>query len=145
MPHGRQFMKEAVGTFKIFGINPAFQKPKQEARDLLLSAEGIEMRVNRSCQVEGCFGVLKQDMSFDRFRRVGMDQVKVELMLNALGYNIRKFLRYCEKGVPARCWKVPEGTGPEKFKKPSVKRLKNRIEKKRRMSVNEIHRDYKHG
>ena len=96
-------MKEAVGTYKIFEINTAFQKLKQEALDLLLSAEGIEMMVNRSCQVEGCFGGLKQDMYFDRFRRVGMDQVKVELMLNALGYNIRKFLRYCEKGVPARC------------------------------------------
>ena len=144
MPYCRQFMKEATGTFKIFEVNPAFQRLKQEARDLLLSPEGIEMRVNRSCQVEGCFGVLKQDMSFDRFRRVGMDQVKVELMLNALGYNIRKFLRYCERGVPARYWTAPEGTGPEKFKKPSAKRLKNRIEKKRSKSANEIAREYKY-
>ena len=73
-----------------------------------------------------------------------MDQVKVELMLNALGYNIRKFLRYCERGVPARYWTAPEGTGPEKFKKPSAKRLKNRIEKKRSKSANEIAREYKY-
>ena len=142
MPYCRQFMKEPAGTFKIFEINPAYQKLKQEARNLLLSVEGIEMRVNRSCQSEGCFGVLKQDMFFDRFRRTGMEQVKVEFMLTALGYNIRKFLRYCEKGVPVKYWTAPETTVPETFKKPSAKRLKNRTEKKRLKSANEIARNY---
>lgn len=144
MPYCRQFMKEPVGSFKVFEINPAYQKLKQEARDLLLSVEGIEMRVNRSCQSEGCFGVLKQDMFFDRFRRIGMEQVKVEFMLTALGYNIRKFLRYCEKGVPVKYWTAPKATVSETFKKPSAKRLKNRVERKRLKSVNELARNYKY-
>jgi len=38
--------------------------------------EGILLRVNRSIQVEGAFGVLKQDMSFRRFLLRG--QVKVQ-------------------------------------------------------------------
>lgn len=144
MPYCRRFMKEPVGNFKVFEINPSYQKLKQEARDLLLSVEGIEMRVNRSCQVEGSFGVLKQNMFLDRFRRVGMEQVQVEFMLTALGCNIRKFLRYCEKGVPSRYWTIPEGAVAEKFKKPSAKRLKNRVEKKRLKSANEIARNYKY-
>ncbi|MBQ2258633.1 MAG: hypothetical protein II339_00045, partial [Spirochaetales bacterium] len=37
-----------------------------------------------------------------------------------------------------------KGTGPEKFKKPSAKRLKNRIDKKRLKSANEIARENKY-
>lgn len=118
MPYCRQFMKEPEGAFKVFEINPVFQRQKQRARDLLLSVEGIEMRVNRSCQAEGGFGVLKQDMSYDRFRRIGMKQVSVEFMLTALGHNIRKYLRYSEKGLSRKVWTAPEGTSPERFKKP---------------------------
>lgn len=144
MPYCRQFMKTPVGDSKIFEINPNYQKLKQEARDLLLSVEGIEMRVNRSCQAEGGFGILKQDMLYDRFRRVGIEQVKVEFMLTALGYNIRKFLRYSEKGLQVKYWTAPEGTATETFKKPSAKRLKNRVEKKHLKSINEVARTYKY-
>lgn len=31
------------------------------------------MRVNRSSQVEGTFGVIKQDMDYDRLRRRGLE------------------------------------------------------------------------
>ena len=142
MPYCRQFMKEPEGAFKVFEINPVFQRQKQRARDLLLSVEGIEMRVNRSCQAEGGFGVLKQDMSYDRFRRIGMKQVSVEFMLTALGHNIRKYLRYSEKGLSRKVWTAPEGTSPERFKKPSAKRLANRVKKRQEKTVNEIARDY---
>lgn len=144
MSYCRQFMKEPTGTSKVFEINPSYQRLKQNARDLLLSVEGIEMRVNRSCQVEGGFGILKQDMYYDRCRRVGMEQVKVEFMLTALGYNIRKFLRYCNKGLKVKYWTAPEGTSAERFKKPSAKRLKNRVERKRLKTANEIARKYKY-
>ena len=142
MPYCRQFMKEPEGAFKVFEMNPVFQRQKQRARDLLLSVEGIEMRVNRSCQAEGGFGVLKQDMSYDRFRRIGMKQVSVEFMLTALGHNIRKYLRYSEKGLSRKVWTAPEETSPERFKKPSAKRLANRVKKRQEKSVNEIARDY---
>ena len=63
MPYCRRFMNEGVGSFKIFEVSPEYQRYKQEARDLLLSVEGIEMRVNRSIQAEGAFGGIKQNMS----------------------------------------------------------------------------------
>ena len=50
----------------------------------------IEMRVNRSTQVEGAFGVIKQDKDYERARRRGIENVSLEFMLICLGYNIRK-------------------------------------------------------
>lgn len=144
MIYCRQFMKEREGSFKVFEINTKFQTLKQEARDRLLSVEGIEMRVNRSCQVEGGFGILKQDLLYTRFRRTGLNQVRAEFMLTALGANIRKYLKYCNSGLKNKYWTAPENTLPEKPKKPSAKRLANRVMKQRKKSKSEIARDYNH-
>ena len=48
------------------------------------------MRINRSAQVEGVFGVIKQDMDYGRVRRKGLENVSYECMLACLGYNICK-------------------------------------------------------
>lgn len=144
MPYCRRFMKEGVADSRVFEFDPDYQRLKQKARDLLLSVEGIEMRVNRSCQSEGGFGVLKHDMLYDRFRRTGIDQVSTEFMLTALGYNIRKLLRYSEKGLKRTYWSAPEGTVPEVFRKPSAKRLANRVSKQHSKSVNETARNYRY-
>ncbi len=48
---------------------------KQHARDNLLSCKGIEIRVNRSIQVEGTFGQIKQNMGYVRIRRRGIEKV----------------------------------------------------------------------
>lgn len=69
MPYCRRFMKEKNADEKIFEVHPRYMELKQRARNLLLSPEGIEMRINRSCQVEGTFDVIKQDMAYTRFRR----------------------------------------------------------------------------
>ena len=42
----------------------------------LNSEKGKEMRKQRSIQVEGAFGVIKQNMKFTRFTRRGMKNVK---------------------------------------------------------------------
>ena len=48
------------------------------------------MRVNRSIQVEGAFGVLKNDHDFNRFLTRGKTNVKTEFILMCLGYNLNK-------------------------------------------------------
>ena len=48
------------------------------------------MRRNRSIQVEGAFGVLKQDYGFRRFLTRGKIHVSVEMLLLCLGYNVHK-------------------------------------------------------
>ncbi|MEG6522644.1 transposase, partial [Desulfotomaculum sp. 1211_IL3151] len=52
--------------------------------------EGILLRINRSIQVEGAFGVLKQDMGFRRFLLRGQVKVQTELILLATAFNIKK-------------------------------------------------------
>ena len=61
----------------------------------------------------------------------------MEMLLTALGYNLRKYMRYSETGVKLKWWTAPEDLTPEKFKKPSAKRLANRFSKKRQVSVNQ--------
>lgn len=130
-------MKNKNEDFKVFEIVVEFQNEKQKARDLLLSVEGIEMRVNRSCQMEGVFGILKYNMLYDRFRRTSMESVNVEFMLTSLGLNIRKFLHYYKGDVPVKYWSAPPDTVPQTFKKPSAKRLAKRVAKIKAKSANE--------
>ena len=104
----------------------------------MLRPEGIEMRVNRSCQVEGTFGVLKQNMAYTRFRRRKLAKVRLEFALTCLGLNIRKFLKFKKKWQAATYWKVPEGLEAETFKKPSAKRIANRLKKRKNLQPNEI-------
>jgi transposase len=52
--------------------------------------EGILLRVNRSIQVEGVFGVLKQDMRFRRFLLRGKVKVQTETLLLSMAFNINK-------------------------------------------------------
>lgn len=76
---------------KTIGINEELLTYQQEARDNLQSDLGIELRVQRSIQVEGAFGVIKEAMTFRRFKRRGIQNVTFEFMLIAIGYNLAKF------------------------------------------------------
>ena len=55
-----------------------------------MSPKGIEMRINRSAQVEGVFGVIKKDMDYERVRRKGWENLSYECMLVCLRYYICK-------------------------------------------------------
>ena len=46
--------------------------------------------MNRSIQVEGAFGVLKNDYEFRRFLLRGKTKVKLEILLLCMGYNLNK-------------------------------------------------------
>ena len=46
--------------------------------------------MNRSIQVEGAFGVLKNNYEFQRFLLRGKTNVKVEILLLSMGYNMNK-------------------------------------------------------
>ena len=55
--------------------------------DITLGSEfGKELKKQRSIQVEGAFGVIKEDMGFTRFRRRGMKGVTMEFLLACLLY-----------------------------------------------------------
>ena len=133
----KRYMKNKDEDFKIFEVVIELQKYIQQAEENLLSVEGIEMRVNRSSQVEGAFGVIKQDFQYERFRRRSLAKVSCEFMLVCLGYNIRKLFRYYSGDAKFNYWIAPEGLKPETFKKPSAKRLSKKASKVKDKSVNE--------
>ena len=58
----------------------------------LESIHGALLRMNRSIQAEGTFGIMKHDRWYKRIVRKGIDSVKAELYLVALGYNLRKYI-----------------------------------------------------
>lgn len=56
----------------------------------ITTPKGIELRMNRSIQVEGAFGVLKQDYGFRRFLTRGKENVNIEMLLLCFAFNINK-------------------------------------------------------
>ncbi|WP_170998878.1 transposase, partial [Veillonella tobetsuensis] len=63
-----------------------------------LSNTGIKLRINSSIQVEGAFGVLKQDLGFRRFLHRGSGKVNKMLYLLAMGFNIEKLHNRIQAG-----------------------------------------------
>jgi transposase len=82
---------EVPSTKRRVDINEELWALQKEARENLQSELGIELRVQRSIQVEGAFGVIKEQLGFRRFKRRGIQNVKFEFMLIAIGYNLKKF------------------------------------------------------
>lgn len=133
----KRYMKIKDEDFKIFEVNREYSVLKQQSVNNLLSVKGIEMRVNRSIQAEGTIGIIKQDMNYTRSRRITFERVETEYMLTFLGYNIRKLFRFYDGKLKKDFWKAPENIQPEQFKKPSARRLTNKVNKKKNKSVNE--------
>jgi transposase len=71
-------------------VSKKFIAKRQVSYENIVSDEGILLRVNRSIQVEGAFGVLKDDYNFTRFLTRGKANVKNEFILLCFGYNVNK-------------------------------------------------------
>ena len=56
----------------------------------LESIQGALLRMNRSIQSEGTFGIIKNDHGYKRIVRRGTNPVKVEIYLMAIGQNLNK-------------------------------------------------------
>ncbi|WP_455542572.1 transposase [Intestinibacter sp.] len=56
----------------------------------ITSPEGNKLRMNRSIQVEGAFGVLKNNYGFKHFLSKGKKNTTTDILFLCLGYNINK-------------------------------------------------------
>lgn len=83
---------------KTLYVAKQFLKYRQEDLERILSEDGITFRVNRSIQVEGSFGELKQDMQFRRYLSKGTSNVLAESVLLAMAKNINKLHNKIQKG-----------------------------------------------
>ena len=75
---------------KVLSVAKTFLKYRKEDLERILSDEGILLRLNRSIQVEGSFGELKQDMQFRRYLSRGTSNVLAESVLLAMAKNVNK-------------------------------------------------------
>ena len=83
---------------KTLHVSKTFLKYRQEDLERLLTDEGIVLRMNRSIQVEGSFGDIKQDMHFRRYISKGTSNVLAESILLAMARNINKLHNKIQKG-----------------------------------------------
>lgn len=71
-------------------VSKVFVEKRNVSYENIISEKGIELRMNRSIQVEGAFGVLKSDYKFVRFLTRGKTSVKTEFLFLCFGFNINK-------------------------------------------------------
>lgn len=72
-------------------INEELSCMHQEVVDNLGSIHGALLRMNRSIQAEGTFGIIKYDRWYKRMVRKGQESVKLEILLVSIGHNLYKF------------------------------------------------------
>ena len=122
--------KDKKLSTRIFDVSYEFWNGKTLAKNNLLTAKGIEMRVNRSSQVEGVFGIVKQDMQYDRFRRRGLDKVHVEMCLTLIGHLLRKLFTFYDGKTKFDYWIAPLDLKDETMPAVDVKTFKKKVRKK---------------
>ena len=82
--------KKADGN-RTVRLNQELTAMHQEVLDNLESTHGALLRMNRSIQAEGTFGIMKQDRCYKRIVRRGLAFVKLELYLVSIGHNLYKY------------------------------------------------------
>ena len=75
---------------KKLNVSKNFIKLREESQQNITTEDGIMLRMNRSIQVEGAFGVLKEDYGFRKFLTRGNSKVSIEFLLLCFAYNIKK-------------------------------------------------------
>ncbi len=119
-------LKNKDNDFRIIELILDYELLKEQARNNLQSPKGIEMRINRSIQVEGTFGQIKNNMNYDRIRRRGLNKVSAEIMLMCLGVNIRRYFSSLDNNkFKENCWNTPSDLHKETF--PIVKQKEKRL------------------
>lgn len=72
-------------------INQELTSMHQEVIENLESIHGALLRMNRSIQAEGTFGIMKNDRWYKRIVRRGIHSVKLEVLLVVIGHNLYKY------------------------------------------------------
>jgi transposase len=75
---------------RIIEANHRLRKYKQQAKERLLSPEGIAYRKKRSADIEPVFANIKHNKGFKRFMLRGLEKVSIETGLLAIAHNLSK-------------------------------------------------------
>ena len=71
-------------------VSHKLNEQNRKAHELITTEQGILLRMNRSIQVEGAFGVIKQDFRFKRFLTRGKPKTETQFFLISFAYNVEK-------------------------------------------------------
>lgn len=71
-------------------VSKNFIRQREQSLQRITSEQGIMLRINRSIQSEGAFGVIKQNYGFRQFLLRGSKKIFAETLLLAMGYNLNK-------------------------------------------------------
>ena len=75
---------------KMLQVRKQLKEKRAESQANITTEEGILLRMCRSIQVEGAFGLLKNDFAFRRFFSSGKKNIRTELFFLAMGFNLKK-------------------------------------------------------
>lgn len=87
-PHKKSCTK-SKGNRKL-QVSNKFIEQRSKSLERITSEKGILLRMNRSIQLEGAFGVIKQNYAFRQFLLRGNKKVFIKILLIAMGYNLNK-------------------------------------------------------
>lgn len=119
----RKSLSDREGGTRYVEMNPEYERYKDAARSNLQSPEGIRLRINRTIQSEGCFGIMKEDMNKTRLKRTGLKKAELEFMLVCLGTNTRKLFKWMTDPCSSKIRvSFPEDLKPEVFPVPKPMR-----------------------
>ena len=88
-PYAEQCKKTSKN--RTIRVNEELTAMHKEVIDNLESIQGTLLRMNRSIQAEGTFGIMKNDRNYKRIVRRGIESVNLELYLVAIGQNLYKY------------------------------------------------------
>lgn len=89
-PYREKCCKKKEGN-RTARLNRELTSMHQEVIENLESIHGTLLRMNRSIQSEGTFGIIKWDRSYKRLFRRGLENVNLELTLIACAFNLYKY------------------------------------------------------
>ena len=96
-PH-RDKCHRSKNGYRTVKVNRVLNTYRPKVLEALTSDEGILLRRNRSIQVEGVFGVLKEDFGFRRFLTRGKRNIETQFFLLAFAFDIEKLCNRIQKG-----------------------------------------------
>jgi hypothetical protein len=83
---------------KTLVLKKTFWEKQAQAEHNITTPRGIHLRLCRSIQVEGAFGLLKNDFGFRRFLTKGRANIRTELFLLAMAFDLKKLWMKREHG-----------------------------------------------
>ena len=95
---GKYFKSSDPAKNKVVQVCRKSTEHRKTALELLATERGTLLRMNRSIQTEGAFGVLKSDRKFRRFLMRGKTNISTELFLLCLAFDLNKFFSKLQRG-----------------------------------------------